>query len=173
MAGVAGSGGYYIACNASRIFALPGTITGSIGVFGLKFVTEGLYGKLGVRRQVIKRGEHADANSDAREWTPAEESLQQAMVDEFYEGFVGRVAKGRHMTAEQVDSIGQGRVWSGTDGKRVGIVDELGGMLAAVEYAKKAAKLKDCDLVFYPRPGSGLGANLSDFAQDQLRKVIQ
>jgi len=173
MADLAASGGYYIACNASRIFALPNTITGSIGVFDLKLVTEGLYNKLGVRRQTVKQGEHADALSDQREWTPQEDSMMQALVDEFYQDFIGKVAQGRHMTREQVDSIAQGRVWTGVDGKRVGIVDELGGFLAAVDYAKKAAKLKDCDFVFLPKPRSGLSAQLGMFMATQVLKALR
>jgi protease-4 len=173
MADLAASGGYYIACNASRIFALPNTITGSIGVFDLKLVTEGLYNKLGVRRQTLKRGEHADALSDQREWTPEEDSMMQVFVDKFYESFIGKVAQGRHMTREQVDSIAQGRVWTGADGKRIGIVDELGGFLAAVDYAKKAAKLKDCDFVFLPKPRNGLGDRLGTFMASQVLKAVR
>jgi protease-4 len=173
MGDLAASGGYYIACNASRIFAEPNTVTGSIGVFDLKLVTEGLYNKLGARRQVVKQGEHADALSDQREWTPEEDSMMQAFVDKFYQDFIGRVAQGRHMTKEQVDSIAQGRVWTGADGKRVGIVDELGGFLAAVDYAKKAAKLKDCDYVFLPRPKSGFGVQLGTFIAGQVLEALR
>jgi protease-4 len=173
MGDLAASGGYYIACNASRIFAEPNTITGSIGVFDLKLVTEGLYNKLGVRRQTVKQGEHADALSDQREWTPEEDSMMQAFVDKFYESFIGKVAQGRHMTREQVDSIAQGRVWTGADGKRIGIVDELGGFLAAVDYAKKAAKLKDCDFVFLPKPRNGFSEQLGVFMATQVLKAIR
>lgn len=173
MADLAASGGYYIACNASRIFALPNTLTGSIGVFSLKLVTEGLYNKLGMRRQTLKQGEHADALSDQREWTPEEDSMMQAYVDKFYDNFIGKVAEGRHMTREQVDSIGQGRVWTGVDGKRVGIVDELGGFLAAVDYAKTAAKLKECDYVFLPKPRNGFGDQLGMFLASQVLKALR
>ena len=133
MADVAASGGYYIACNATRVFALPTTLTGSIGVFSFKLVTEGLYNKLGARRQTVKRGEHADAMSDMRTMTPEEDSMMQAQVDYFYNQFVQKVATGRKMSFEAVDSIGQGRIWSGLDAKRIGIVDSLGGFLDAVE----------------------------------------
>jgi protease IV len=173
MAGVAGSGGYYIACNATRIFALPTTLTGSIGVFNFKLVTEGLYNKLGARRQAVKRGEHADAMSDMRSMTPEEDSMMQAQVDYFYNQFVQKVATGRKMTFERVDSIGQGRIWSGLDAKRIGIVDSLGGFLDAVGYAKQVAKLKECDYLVLPSPKTGFGGMVSDFATEQVNKVIR
>ena len=173
MAGVAGSGGYYIACNATRIFALPTTLTGSIGVFDYKFVTEGLYNKLGARRQDVKRGEHADAMSDMRAMTPEEDSMMQAQVDYFYRQFVQKVATGRKLSFEKVDSIGQGRIWSGLDAKRIGIVDSLGGFLDAVGYAKQVAKLKDCDYVVLPAPKGGLGVTLSGFAEEQILNIIR
>jgi protease-4 len=173
MAGVAGSGGYYIACNATRVFALPTTLTGSIGVFNFKLVTEGLFNKLGARRQAVKRGEHADAMSDMRKMTPEEDSLMQAQVDYFYNQFVQKVAAGRKLSFEKVDSIGQGRIWSGLDAKRVGIVDTLGGFLDAVGYAKQVAKVKDCDYIVLPAPKTGFGSMLGDFAQDQVRKAME
>lgn len=168
MGTVAASGGYYIACNANRIFALPTTLTGSIGVFSLKFVTEGLYNKLGVRRQVIKRGEHADAGSDIREYTPEEDSMIQAQADWFYEQFVQKVAVGRRLTFEQVDSVGQGRVWAGVDAQRIGLVDSLGGLLDAIDWAKKEAGLKDCDIVCYPKPRAEIFSKLGRAIGERL-----
>jgi protease-4 len=173
MAGVAGSGGYYIACNATRVFALPTTLTGSIGVFNFKLVTEGLYNKLGMKRQTVKRGEHADAMSDMRAMTPEEDSVMQAQVDYFYRQFVQKVAAGRKLTFGQVDSIGQGRIWSGADAKRIGIVDTLGGFLDAVGYAKQVAKLKDCDYVILPAPSSGFGVKLGAFAEEQILDMVR
>jgi protease IV len=173
MGAIAGSGGYYIACNATRVFADATTLTGSIGVFDAKIVTEGLYNKLGARRQVVKRGEHADAQSDFRALTQEEDSMMQEQIDYFYRQFVQKVADGRHLTFEKVDSVGQGRIWAGIDGKKVGIVDELGGFLDAVEYAKKAAKLKDCDFEFYPSPKSGMALKLEAAAEEQVRKILQ
>jgi protease IV len=173
MAGVAGSGGYYIACNATRVFALPTTLTGSIGVFNFKLVTEGLYNKFGARRQTVKRGEHADAMSDMRAMTPEEDSMMQAQVDYFYNQFVQKVATGRKMSYEKVDSIGQGRIWSGLDARRIGIVDSLGGFLDAVGYAQKITKLDDCDYVVLPASRTGLGSMVGDFAQDQVLRAIR
>jgi protease-4 len=173
MAGVAGSGGYYIACNATRVFAMPTTLTGSIGVFSFKLVTEGLFNKLGARRQTVKRGEHADALSDMRAMTPEEDSMMQAQVDYFYNQFVQKVATGRKMSFDKVDSIGQGRIWSGLDAKRIGIVDSLGGFLDAVGYAKNVAKVEGCDYLVLPAPKTGLGPMVSDFATEQAMKVME
>lgn len=171
MGSVAASGGYYIACTADRIFASPGTVTGSIGVFGLKFVTEGLYNKLGARRQVLKRGERADAASDLRPFSTAEESLFQRQIDEFYRQFVEKVASGRQLSFESVDSVGQGRVWMGSDAVRVGLIDSLGGLIPAIDWARREARLAEYDLVFYPKPRGGLGAALGRFLAARLPEV--
>jgi protease-4 len=171
MGSVAASGGYYIACNSRRVFALPGTVTGSIGVFSLKFVTEGLYNKLGARRETVKRGERADAMSDLRELAPEEDSLLQDMVDDFYRQFVAKVAQGRGLSVEKVDSVGQGRVWAGTDAHAAGIVDTLGGLLDAVEYAKEQAGLKDCSFVFYPKPRADFLSRAGGFVRDQVLRA--
>jgi protease IV len=105
--------------------------------------------------------------------TPEEDSLMQAQVDYFYNQFVQKVATGRKMTFEKVDSIGQGRIWSGLDAKRIGIVDSLGGFLDAVGYAKQVAKVKDCDYVVLPSPKGGIGVTLSAFAEEQILNIIR
>ncbi len=159
MGGVAASGGYYVSCPADKIFALPGTITGSIGVFSLRLITEGLYNKIGVRRQVVKRGEHADALSDLRELTPEEDSILQGEIDWFYQQFVQKVAEGRGLSVEQVDSVARGRVWLAEDARRFGLVDSLAGLLEAIDFCREKAGLgRDYDVVFYPRPKAGLGS---------------
>jgi protease-4 len=99
--------------------------------------------------------------------------MMQAQVDYFYRQFVQKVAVGRKLSYEKVDSVGQGRIWSGFDAKRVGIVDTLGGFLDAVAYAKKVAKLEDCDYIVLPAPKTGFGSMVSDFATEQVRKVLQ
>ncbi|OYD14744.1 signal peptide peptidase SppA [candidate division WOR-3 bacterium JGI_Cruoil_03_51_56] len=169
MGNVAASGGYYISCNADRVYANPGTITGSIGGFSFKFVTEGFYNKLGAKRQVLKRGEHADAGSDVRGFTSEEDSIFQSQVDYFCRKFVQKVADGRGLSFEAVDSVAQGRVWAGRDAYEVGLVDSLGGLLTAIEWAKHQAKLKVCDFVFYPKPKTGLKAMLGKFLSAQIR----
>ena len=99
--------------------------------------------------------------------------MMQSQVDYWYRQFVQKVATGRKLSFEHVDSVGQGRIWSGLDAKRVGIVDTLGGFLDAVEYAKRVAKLTECDYVVLPAPKTGFGSMASDFAMEQVRKVLQ
>ncbi len=162
MGAMAASGGYYISCGADQIFAQPTTITGSIGVFDLRLITEGLYNKLGMRRQTVKRGEHADALLNTRDLNPVEDSIFQNQVEWFYQQFVEKVAKGRNLSSLQVDSAGQGRVWLGRDAYRLRLVDSLGGLLPAIDYCQKQARLKgDYRLVFYPQPKSDWSAVLS------------
>lgn len=163
MGGLAASGGYYVACNGSKIFALPGTITGSIGVFSLRLITEGLYNKLGIRRQVVKKGERADAFGDTRELTPAEDSMFQEQIDWFYQEFVKKVAKGRNLTYEQVDSVAQGRIWLARDAKGLGLIDSLAGFMEAIEHCRERAGLKgDYQLRFYPQARMGIGSLLGE-----------
>ena len=172
MGNLAASGGYYISCNADRVFASPGTVTGSIGGFSFKFVTEGLYNKLGARRQVLKRGEHADLGSDTRAYTPEEDSILEAMVGEFCRDFIAKVARGRGLAVEAVDSVAGGRVWSGADAQRLGLVDSLGGLLAAIGWAREQAGLKECDYVFYPEPASGIMGFVRRLLGSEARKVL-
>lgn len=155
MGNVAASGGYYIAAGADRIFAEPTTVTGSIGAFSLKLVTERLYDKLGIRRQVLKRGERADMQSDARGYSPGEDSLLQGQLDWFYREFVNRVAQGRGMSYEATDSVARGRVWAGRDARAVGLVDSLAGLGEAVNWAREQAELREAEVVSWPRPKRG------------------
>lgn len=151
MGDVAASGGYYIAAPATRIFAEPTTITGSIGVFGMIPNMQGFFkNKLGITFDGEKTHEYADMMTVSRPLTEREKSLIQGYVDDFYTGFKERVAEGRNMTVAQVDSIGQGRVWTGTDAKRLGLVDELGGLEAAISAAAGMAELTDYKRVEMP-----------------------
>jgi protease-4 len=155
MSNLAASGGYYIACGADAIVAQPGTITGSIGVFGGKLNLLGLYQKLGLNIETVSRGKHAEMMSAFRDFTPEESARFQEQLDEFYRIFIGRVAQGRAMSEAAVDSIGQGRVWSGTSAKRLGLVDSLGGVQTAIAIARKRAHLAadaDVGVVIYPHP---------------------
>ena len=154
MSNLAASGGYYIACGADAIVAEPGTLTGSIGVFGGKLNVLGLYRKLGLNIETVSRGKHAEMLSPFKDFTPEEGQRFQAQLDAFYQVFLGRVAEGRHMTRAAVDSIGQGRVWSGLQAQKLGLVDSLGGLQAAVALARRHAHLaKDAHVVLdvYPR----------------------
>lgn len=155
MGDLAASGGYYLACAGDAIVAGPGTITGSIGVFGGKFNVLGLYHKLGLNVETVSRGRHAGILSPYSDFSPEELEIFQRSLDQFYQVFLGRVAQGRDMTPAQVDSVAQGRVWSGRSAKELGLVDATGGLMAALDIARERADLPaDAELVLevYPRP---------------------
>ena len=151
MGNVAASGGYYIACAADTIVASPNTITGSIGVFGVLFNGQKLLNNtLGITIDTVKTNSHSDIGSAYRPLTATERDYIQHSVENVYDVFLKRVADGRKMTKAQVDSIGQGRVWSGIDAKKNGLVDVLGGLETAISIAAKKANLKDYKLVSLP-----------------------
>lgn len=163
MGDVAASGGYYISAPATRIFAERNTITGSIGVFGIIPNMEGFFkNKLGITFDGEKTNRHADMMTVSRPLTEAEKRIIQGYVDRFYNGFKERVAEGRNMSVAMVDSIGQGRVWSGTDAKRIGLVDELGGLEAAIDDAARLAGLEDYERVELPEQKDLLEQLLAD-----------
>jgi protease-4 len=141
MSDLAASGGYYIAVGADSIVAHPSTITGSIGVFGGKLNILGLYRKLGLNVETLSRGAHAEMLSPYKDFTPDEAAKFQQSMDAVYRTFVSRVADGRGLAAEDVESVAQGHVWSGTAAADRALVDELGGIPRAVEMAKKLAKI--------------------------------
>lgn len=153
MGDVAASGGYYILCQADSIFALPNTITGSIGVFTMMFNTEKLMrNKLGVTFDGVKNAPYADFPNGTRALTADESAKVQRSVDNIYMIFKSRVATGRKMEIALVDSFAQGRVWSGTDALSIKLVDGLGDLDRAIASAASLAKLKDYDVVTYPEP---------------------
>ena len=139
MGDVAGSGGYYIAMGAAKIFAEPGTLTGSIGVIGGKLVTGGLMQKLGLRTEVISRGANSGAFSSDQPFTPGERKAWMALLQETYRQFVSKAAEGRKMPYSKLEVLAQGRVYSGRTAKSHGLVDELGTLHDAIAAAKKAA----------------------------------
>lgn len=158
MSDVAASGGYYIACNANKIVAEPSTVTGSIGMFMGKPVVKGLYNWLGISNEYTMRGKNAGIFRATEHWTPEEKAkmTQQANVV-YYDNFVPKVARGRGKTNEEIDGLGQGRVWTGTQAKERGLVDEFGGLEKAIEIAKQLAELpadKDVRRVPYPEAKS-------------------
>ncbi len=136
MSDVAASGGYYIAAGGDTLIADPGTITGSIGIFGGKFNIRGLYEKLGLSIETMSTGPRAEMYSPFRDFTEEEEKLYQAQLQKSYERFLERVAAGRHRPVAWVDSIGQGRIWSGSKAVELGLVDELGGLEKALDVAR-------------------------------------
>lgn len=152
MGDVAASGGYYISCAADRIFAQPNTITGSIGVFGLiPNAQKALSEKLGITIDTVNTNKHSDVGTILRGVTAEEHAYIQQGVEKIYDVFITKVAEGRNMPKSNVDSIGQGRVWSGADALKINLVDELGGLNEAVSYAAKKAKLKDYKIRDYPK----------------------
>jgi len=151
MGDVAASGGYYISAPATRIFAERNTITGSIGVFGIIPNMQGFFkNKLGITFDGEKTNQHADLFTVSRPLTEEEKRIIQGYIDDFYQGFTERVAEGRKMSVAQVDSIGQGRVWTGVDAQRLGLVDELGGLEAAISKAAQLANLTEYARVELP-----------------------
>ena len=148
----AASGGYWIAAYGDRIFAEPTTITGSIGVFGIQFDVQKLANNVGITFDTVKTGKFADAMTISRPKTPEEIAVLQRMVDWIYSEFVGKVAEARNLEVTRVEEIAQGRVWSGTEAKNIGLVDELGGLDAAIKFAAQKAGLGgNYRLVEYPR----------------------
>ena len=148
---VAASGGYYISCAADSIFAQPTTITGSIGVFGIIPNMEKFFkNKLGVTFDGVKTGPYADAGAPYRPMTDSEKKIIQGEIELTYSTFKQRVADGRKKDAAFVDSIAQGRVWTGQRAKEIGLVDRFGGTEDAVQCAARMAKLKDYRLKEYP-----------------------
>ena len=141
MGSYAASGGYWISAYGDRIFAEPTTITGSIGVFGMQFDVKKLANDFGVTFDSVKTGKFADALTISRPKTPEELAVLQRMVDWIYTEFVRKVAEGRKLAPEKVEEIAQGRVWSGVEAKKLGLVDELGGLNAAIAYAAQRAGL--------------------------------
>ena len=153
---VAASGGYYLASPADRIVADPGTITGSIGVIMQFGNLEGLFEKLGVRLQVIKSGAHKDIGSPARPLTPEEKHLLQASLDDAYAQFVDAVRKGRRLSPEKVRELADGRIFTGRQAQKVGLVDELGNSEDALQTAIQLANLPPHPPVISDTPPSFL-----------------
>lgn len=151
MGDVAASGGYYVATPATTIFAEPTTITGSIGVFGVIPYTGGfMENKLGLTFDRVQTNKHSVLSTN-RKLTPEELSLIQAEVDQIYAQFKKRVADGRGLTTDQVQKIARGRVWTGSDAIKIGLVDKMGGLNDALAYAIKEAKIKDAQVRYYPK----------------------
>lgn len=165
MGDVAASGGYYIACAADKIYAQPNTITGSIGVFGvLPNFGPMLKDKFGITTDRVETNEHAVLTL-TQSLTDDEYKIIQQGVDEIYDDFTKKVAEGRGMTQAEVDSIGQGRVWAGTDALKIGLVDELGGIDEALDFAASKANLKKSEVIVkaYPEWNSELMDILMQF----------
>ena len=153
MSGVAASGGYMTALAGKTVFAQPLTITGSIGVYALKPNIKGLAEKIGLGRTVVTRGRFADANSLFKPLEGEEYTKFVAAAGEVYADFIGKVARSRKMKVDKVDSVAGGRVWTGTQAMRVGLVDRIGGFFDAIHAAQVLAKIdpkKEPKILLYP-----------------------
>lgn len=172
MAEVAASGGYYIAAPADTIVAHPYTLTGSIGVFGLvPNMQKLLNDKLGINYDYVKTGEFSDFGRLDRALTSEETEVIQTMVERIYDKFLTRVSVGRSIPKNQVDSIGQGRVWTGEQGKKLNLVDVLGGMDKAIEIAQWKAHLKEYRLVEYPVQKTQIEEILASLTGEEQTKL--
>jgi protease-4 len=160
MGGLAASGGYYVSAGATAIYAEPGTITGSIGVFGGKVSLAGLYDKVGIDTSLWSRGRRAAMWSSSKPMDAAEREALERLIDETYTQFKQRVAEGRQLTPERVEELARGRVWSGRRAQELGLVDRIGGLYEAVERAQEEAGIRPgaaCELVTYGSDPDGLG----------------
>ena len=162
MASIAASGGYYVSCSADRILADPSTLTGSIGVYAGKISLGGLYDKLGVDSIQLRRGAHAGLYDMAEPWSPSEYRAIERVVDHLYADFVEHVREGRGVAElAVVDRVAQGRVWTGAQALEAGLVDELGGLLRAVEVARELAGIPErAEVELRPSPRVGLLTSL-------------
>jgi protease-4 len=171
MSDLAASGGYYMAMTGDPIVAYPETETGSIGVVFGKPNLRGLYEKIGVSKDALQRGRHADIDSDYTPLTPEERDKLRAGIDESYHDFVTKVANARHRQYSEIDPVAQGRVWLGSQAKDHGLVDQLGGLDAAVDAIKKKANLgpaEQVSIVVYPGRRSILDILLRRSQEDML-----
>lgn len=174
MGNVAASGGYYIATPADTIVAEPTTITGSIGVFGIIFNAQGFFNnKLGITTDYVQTNKHGNIGTSFRPLNPEETAIIQAEVENIYETFIAHVSVGRSLDKAFVDSIGQGRVWSANDAKRLGLVDIIGTLNTAIDIAVRKAKLTDYRIVEFPKREDALTAFLSGFSAHIQQQMIE
>lgn len=156
MSDVAGSGGYYVACQADSIVAMPTTITGSIGVISGKLNYAELQKKIKLNHETLRRGEHADMYAGYRSFTDEEWDKLRGHIDQFYQTFISQVADGRGMDTSAVNAVGQGRIWSGKAAEKNGLIDKTGGLDLAIDMAARAAGIKDgeeYEIEIYPEGG--------------------
>lgn len=174
MGDYAASGGYYISCVADTIVAEPTTLTGSIGIFGMVPNVKELADKVGITYDVVKTNKFADFGNLMRPFNNDEKTLMQMMITEGYDTFLTRCAEGRHMTKEAIGKIAEGRVWTGETAKKLGLVDELGGIDKALDIAVKKANLNGYTVVSYPEKKDFLSTLLdtkpTNYVESQLMK---
>jgi protease-4 len=175
MGDLAGSGGYIVALAADRVIAQPGTITGSIGVLALKFITPGFWDKLGISHDAAETARNASMWSGLTAYTPEQFAKFNAWLDRVYTEFTDKVATGRKLPKERVLEIAKGRIWSGEDAVKLGLVDELGGFTHAVDVAREMSGIapgKNVKLIRYPRPTSLLDALTGKSPENSEKTMI-
>lgn len=177
MGALAASGGYYISCGANKIFAEPTTLTGSIGIFGMiPDVTELLTDKLGLSFDVVKTNAHSDFGAMGRPLNESECRLMQAHINQGYELFTGRVAQGRKISQDSVKAVAEGRVWTGEQAMKIGLVDKLGNLNDAIAAAAKAAQIEKYSVGRYPEPAPWFASLLqekkADYMDSQMRSAL-
>ena len=174
MSDYAASGGYYMLMSCNKIVAQPNTITGSIGVFALLFNTETFFkDKLGVTYDRVKTNVNSDFPTGTHEMTPFQKQVMQRSTERIYADFTGKAAVGRKLPVDSIRAIAGGRVWTGTQGKAIGLVDQLGGLDEAIKLAAQSAKLKDGDyqLKYQPRKKPFFEQVMSSFSGDEESKI--
>lgn len=171
MGGYAASGGYYMSCAADVIVAQPNTITGSIGIFGLFPNVQGLTQKLGVNFDGVKTNKLSDFGDFSRPLTATENALLQQYINEGYETFVKRCADGRKMSIDSIKAIGEGRVWSGIEAERLGLVDAIGGLDTAIAIAIEKAELTDYMIKEYPAKKDILAELMEEFSSIKVNML--
>lgn len=174
MGDVAASGGYYISAPADTILADPTTITGSIGVFGMYFsVKEGMNKKLGINVETVTTNSHSDFGSLYRQLTAEERAVAQLGVEDIYQSFIGHVSEGRNIPVARVDEIGQGRVWSGANAINIKLIDDFGGLKAAIKVAVKKAKLDDYRLTELPKQKDPIQQLIEDLTGNTKISILK
>ncbi len=174
MSDVAASGGYYISMGCDTIVAQPNTITGSIGVFGLLFNSQKLLNeKVGITIDRVNTGAYSDLGSVTRPMLTKEEKIIQKGVDDIYKIFTHKAAIGRNMSVEALQEVASGRVWSGVEAQKNGLVDVLGGLDTAIKIAAEKAKISDYDIVYYPKKKSFLQELASEYEASSETKFLK
>jgi protease-4 len=174
MGNYAASGGYYIACPATKIYANPETLSGSIGVFGLLPNVSNLFEKkLGLNFETVNTNRNADFPSIFRPMNSYEKDVMQMKIENIYNDFIGKVAEGRNMSVAQVDNIGEGRVWSGISAIDIGLVDELGGLTEAIKGAAELAGIENYRVRELPNLEEPLVRLLGQLSEDITMKKLK
>lgn len=173
MGDTAASGGYFISAKADRIVALPGTLTGSIGVIAQIPNIRGLYDKLGIKVETFKGGKYKDMYAGLRELTPEEKEIMQEMTDRYYNQFVKVVAEGRNLEETKVRSLATGQLYTGVQAKELGLVDELGGLQTAIDMAAKLAGVEKPETEYYKPKVPSFWDFLFGLSLSEWRNFIQ